>query len=86
MPRYNPPQLKFEYTNWRDECHEYVIEVDPRPDKRLTHRDGKWWLNGDVVTRDGDGRSEMGPTRRRSFELTKMRNIEGVPDDSADAQ
>lgn len=70
--------LKFRYVNWRGDDHEYVIE--PKLDDRaaISYRDGHWCLSGMVVTRDGDPRPGMGPTRRRTFEIAKMRDIEEV--------
>ena len=86
--------LRFKYVNWRDEDHEYVIEIPspsdqvaqprvqwglhPRAGEQVTH-DAYWMVSGQVVTRDGDPRPDMGPTRRRSFELVRMRDIEEIP-------
>lgn len=68
-----PTALEFRYLNHRDEWHLYVI----RPTS-YTYREDTWYLNGIVVTRDGDERPEMGPSRRRSFEFSKLPpNIRG---------
>lgn len=72
-------RLKFRYVNWRGDDHEYVIE---KPELHPTHKargDGTYWMiSGQVVTRDGADRPEMGDSRRRTFELVKMREIEEV--------
>jgi len=75
--------LKFKYTNWRGNDHEYVISPErgglEQYTATMTGRDGAaWMVSGDVVTRDGDVREGMGDNRRRSFELIKMRDIEEV--------
>jgi hypothetical protein len=72
--------LMFEYINWRGVLHVYVIRPDVVEAQRLTFGkpDPKWYLNGQVVTRDGDPRPEMGDNRRRSFELTKIRKLTEV--------
>jgi hypothetical protein len=87
-----PKLLKFDYKNWKGEEHTYVIALDMRDAFRMqfmkpgvlgrevSAEEMTWHVSGNVVTRDGDPRTEMGPTRRRSFILTKMRNIEEVED------
>jgi hypothetical protein len=71
--------LKFRYTNWRGEDHEYVIEPRLGDRAAITHREGHWCLSGMVVTRDGDPRPDMDPTRRRTFVLVGIRDLEEVP-------
>lgn len=71
--------LKFRYVNHNGEDHEYVIV----PETKLTfdrhgEEDEAWHLSGRLITRDGDPRPNIG-NRRRSFILTKMRDIEEVP-------
>jgi hypothetical protein len=66
-------RLKFRYRNWRGVEHEYVIEPESVTFGTPDHR---WYLNGEVVTRDGDPRPEMGPTRRRSFHLAELCDVE----------
>lgn len=86
-----PKLLRFRYKNWKGQEYEYVIAPDRNPGTRLQYlspgvpdRDydalPTWHLSGSIVTRDGDPRVEMGPTRRRSFILTRMQNIEEVED------
>jgi hypothetical protein len=65
------PRLKFRYVNWRGDEHVYIIE----PEEKLSVTRGKLMLSGQVVTRDGDERKDMG-NRRRSFELTGLRDVE----------
>src|SRR3954447_13974728 len=80
-----PGYLKFKYTNWRGDDHEYILE--PEPESLAAHdyplEDGNyefhWNLSGEVITRDGDPRDEMGDTRRRSFVIASMREIEESP-------
>lgn len=70
--------LKFRYVNWRGRRHEYVVEPIGI---ELFERQGAgthWTLHANVVTRDGDPRPEMGPTRRRSFMMTGIRDLEEV--------
>lgn len=68
--------LKFKYTNWRGDDHEYVIAPEGvsygTPDQR-------WYLNGELILRDGDPREDMGPTRRRSFVIEDIRDPEKIP-------
>lgn len=79
-------RLKFRYNNWRGDDHEYVIDVEsvefgpydkgggtPRPREQWA-----WVIHGDVVSRDGDTRPDMGPTRRRTFLITDIEELERV--------
>lgn len=78
-----PGKVEFDYVNWRGQDHHYVIVTESFVFGM--YGEGvipEWHLNGNVVTRDGDIRPEMGPTRRRSFLLHKMRNLRSVPDGS----
>jgi hypothetical protein len=81
----DPLMLRFKYTNWKGDNHEYVILVEsiefgaydkggttPRPASEWS-----WVVHGDVVTRDGDTRRNMG-TRRRTFMLAELREIDWV--------
>jgi hypothetical protein len=75
-------RVEFDYTNWHQEDHHYVvdcesIEFGPYHAGGLDQSPGAkavWVLNGNVVTRDGDRRDGMGPTRRRTFILNDIRN------------
>lgn len=72
--------LTFDYVNWKGEDHNYVIEeCRYTPSYPSPVHEGHWVIHGDVVTRDGDTRPTMGPTRRRTFEILKMRNIKEIP-------
>lgn len=75
--------LEFDYNNWRGDDHSYVIKVEsiefgpydkgggtPRPRDQWS-----WVVHGDVITRDGEERSDMGPTRRRTFLLSDIKNV-----------
>ena len=73
-PRLNfadPFILEFDYVNWKGDPHRYVIKTESltygQPDKH-------WYINGDLITRDGDPREDMGPTRRRSFKVSAILN------------
>lgn len=73
--------LRFRYVNWRGVDHEYVVQVEGST-LGIEFRDGRpprdpntLFLHGEVITRDGDRRPEMGPTRRRSFEWDKLRAV-----------
>ena len=79
-----PRHLKFKYVNWRGDDHEYVIEVEAvaygKYDSAGADRGNpeNWVIHGMVITRDGSSRPDMGPTRRRTFLLNKIRNPEEV--------
>jgi hypothetical protein len=69
------PTWKFTYTNWRDEEHTYVVQVEgieytARGDDSETPR---WMLHGVNTWRDGVPRKE-----RRSFELLKIEDVEDM--------
>src|SRR6188768_2909068 len=72
------PLVEFEYVNWRGNQYTYVVDVeaisiagqDPGG-YSSDPADQQFILHGDVVTRDGDTRPEMG-TRRRSFMIQKI--------------
>lgn len=74
-------RLRFKYINWRGDDHEYVIEpidgslvfLPPNDD-----RPPAWAISGDLVTRDGNTRPELGDSRRRTFVLRAMRDIEEI--------
>jgi hypothetical protein len=75
-------RIKFKYTNWRDERHEYVVQVesihfDPGSGGWYGPGSGGWYLNGETITRDGDPREDMG-VRRRSFYLNDLEAVEKV--------
>lgn len=81
----HPKLVRFEYTNYKDERHTYVIkpesiEFAPYPDNgsrtaEYLGRDPVWLFHGEVVTRDGDTRPDMG-TRRRTFVLNGIERLE----------
>lgn len=69
--------LEFDYVNWRGDDHHYVIEPEGLTWEEYpgdVSPEG-WFVHGMVVTRDGDPRKDMGPARRRSFRLVKMKNL-----------
>lgn len=75
--------LRFDYTNWRGHDHTYVIDPAAGRNPGLhamvdAERADYWGISGQVITRDGDPRREMGDNRRRTFALVKMRNVEEV--------
>lgn len=67
--------IRFKYINWHGDEHEYVMTPEPS----LTYGAYGWgdichWLiSGHVSHRDGVERP-----RRRTFQLTGMRDIESV--------
>lgn len=69
----NPETVEFDYTNHRGEPHHYVVAPEC-----TQWTSGGWFLDGQVVTRDGDPRKDMGPTRRRSFEVDGITNLRPV--------
>lgn len=79
--------LQFKYVNWRDHLHEYVIQPESvtwstvgNPVEGARGERDAWMLHGWVITRDGDPRPEMDPSRRRSFELAKLQEVAEVDD------
>lgn len=69
-------RVTFDYVNWRGDSHTYVI--DPEGFEFAAYNGAntdRWYLHGQVVTRDGDPREDMGPTRRRSFEIDGIKNL-----------
>lgn len=81
-----PPDqtVEFDYVNWKGVLHHYVVTVEsfefgpydrgggtPRPRDQW-----QWVMHGEVITRDDDSRPDMGPTRRRTFILSEIKNIE----------
>lgn len=67
-----PTLLVFDYINWRGEQHQYAMQVESIS---FGSPDARWYLNGWLVTRDGDPRPEMEGNRRRSFLLTDVSNL-----------
>lgn len=65
--------IQFDYTNWKGNDYTYVIATEG---VSFGQPDRVWYLNGDIVTRDGDPREDMGTTRRRSFIIAGIRNLE----------
>ena len=82
-----PKLVRFTYCNWRGDVHEYVvkpesIELGPYDgggyhsnDREGEPSDQHWVFHGEVVTRDGDTRPDMG-TRRRTFLLGSIDRLE----------
>lgn len=72
--------LKFQYRNWRGEEHTYVIEptgADVSPPS-FDHEPNRVMLHGNLISRDGDERCDLGISRQRSFVLVNMRLMEEV--------
>lgn len=68
--------LSFDFVNWHGRNHRYLIAPEkielaftPENEDEPT-----WVLHGEVITRDGDPRPEMG-NRRRTFRMNGLRNI-----------
>jgi hypothetical protein len=81
--------LEFDYTNWQGKEHHYVVDFErgtsPGWGEVPSYEDGKMGppvagLSGHLILRDGDPRPELDSEggRRRSFELSKMRNVQRV--------
>lgn len=76
--------LEFDYKNWHDKEHHYLIRVEtvehgPYDEKGAGPGKGpNWVVHGDVLMRDGDPRDDMEPTRRRTFLLSKIKNLVSV--------
>jgi hypothetical protein len=79
----HPKLVKFLYRNWKGDLHWYVvkpesIELGPYDQHGSGARpveEYQWVFHGEVVTRDGDTRPDMG-TRRRSFLMGTMERLE----------
>lgn len=74
-----PMLVKFVYINWHDHQHTYVILPESiefgHPGDATGPDEQEWMFHGELVTRDGDPRPQMGPTRRRSFRVRDMLNV-----------
>lgn len=73
--------LEFVYTNHDGIDYAYVIEPESIgfiPESSVRVDAGHWVLHGQVVTRAGDPRPEMGSNRRRTFVLINMRHTREV--------
>lgn len=83
------PPVVFEYVNWRGDRHEYKVLVesiafgmyptnevnnDVQPTSSVKNEE-KFVMHAHVITRDGDPRPDMGPSRRRTFDLLKVENL-----------
>lgn len=76
-----PTPIKFEYTNWRGDWHIYVVEPESiefgpydASGKHSREDDVQWVLHGELITRDGDTRPDMG-VRRRTFILSEIKPV-----------
>lgn len=74
--------VEFEYDNWRGNNHKYVVMIESIKFERTpvgppgsSEHQEMFALHGWVITRDGDSRPDMGPTRRRTFILQKIKNF-----------
>jgi hypothetical protein len=75
------PVLHFEYVNWRNERHTYIVRVESIEwTARGTHAPDSplpvavWQLHGTVLTRDGKYRQGQ---PRRSFIMERMGGVRG---------
>lgn len=64
--------IKFTYTNWHGDEHEYVVVPEPALTfGAYANRDPlSWLISGHVISRDGEPRPG-----RRTFRLVGMSNI-----------
>lgn len=76
--------LQFVYTNHDGDTHTYVIKPTGADTLSPVGSDAEELpvLHGDVITRDGDPRLDMDPTRRRTFVIADMAAIENVPEET----
>jgi len=74
-----PKLVQFIYTNWKGDTYNYVVKPESIeyavPGDPHSGNKKEWLFHGEVVTRDGDTRPDMG-TRRRTFKLYGMRQLE----------
>jgi hypothetical protein len=78
-----PKLVRFRYRNWKGDMYTYAIKPESIELAVYDHSTGRqvesgeptWLFHGEVVTRDGDTRPDMG-TRRRTFALYKMEALE----------
>lgn len=78
--------VRFQYLNWRGIDHEYLIVVEgfeivrkhPHYPDAASEAPPRVVMHGHVVMRDGDPRRNMGHTRRRTFVVTGLRNLEVI--------
>lgn len=69
---------RFDYVNWHGDPHHYVVNFSAGQAPGPTLHEGRLCLVGQLVSRDGDPRPEMGATRRRPFVAELMENVEAV--------
>lgn len=76
--------VRFRYVNWHGNEHVYEIVVegvefgayDEKGNSPRDRAEWRWVLHGRVIMRDDSSRPEMGPTRRRTFILDKIKDLE----------
>lgn len=72
-------KLRFNYTNWRGEDHEYLVEPETIqfmtsvPAREDADDEPHWVLNAGVIARDGKSREG-----RRSFILAHLREVQEI--------
>lgn len=81
--RHPPARIKFKYVNWRGGDHEYIIDCEsvefgPYDNGGKNNGPSLWVLHGRLVTRDGDPRKDLYTTRRRTFIMNDMRDVESA--------
>jgi hypothetical protein len=74
-----PMLVQFVYINWHGHQHTYVVLPESiefgRPGDATDPDEQEWMFHGELVTRDGDTRPHMFPSRRRSFRVRDMVNV-----------
>lgn len=77
--------LRFRYTNWNGEDHEYIVRPTRADLQTLQNaqEDGPVpCLHANILLRDGDPRYEMLGSRRRSFRIASMTELEEIEADT----
>lgn len=78
VPDKNAKFLKFDYLNWENHEHNYVIQVEKLEWTQYpVTGESHWMIHGFLSSRDGDARIDL-DNRRRSFRLEGMRNVKEI--------
>lgn len=72
--------IQFKYRNWRGQEHTYLVlpttlrySLNPMPQESPLEQEWHWYLNAEVIQRDGEDRSGA-----RSFIIQNMQDVEEV--------
>lgn len=74
--------IEFHYVNWKDEPHDYVIDVESierdvygPQGKTGPNKRPQWVMHGHVVRRDGEPRED---NPRRTFLMDRMEDVKEI--------